>query len=30
VLAPKHTYPGEEIIYVLEGVLESRSSASRR
>ena len=22
VLAPKHTHPGEEIIYVLEGVLE--------
>ena len=22
VLAPKHTHPGEEIIYVLEGALE--------
>ena len=26
----KHTYPGEEIIYVLEGRWSTRSKASRR
>ena len=28
--APKHTHPGEEIVYVLEGTLEYRSRAVRR
>ena len=29
-VSPRHTHPGEEIIYVLEGTLGMRSRASRR